>query len=177
MNHDGSPTIRQDVVRRISSRRSRIRNSTFSRRAACRRHRQVVDRERLRHRPIHPNRQILRHIPGMVAHRILQPMLLLLRVEVATGSLEIRPVTYRILMNMHGVIAFGRFFRSSLMCSLVPLSAGGKGKSKGSSDGTSRSPRPVRCWSSAVRRVHWRVSERRREGRKQRLPWRRGQNA
>ena len=45
----------------------------------------------------------VRHVAGVVTFRILQAMLFVIRVKVWPGRLEVRHVTFRVLVNMDGV--------------------------------------------------------------------------
>ena len=71
--------------------------------------------------PLRPHREI-RHVAGVRAFRILQAVMLHVRIEVAAGRCERRAFALRHRVHVNGVLARGRFIRLRRM--FTPFGAG-----------------------------------------------------
>ena len=80
-------------------------------------------------RPVGHHLQVIGHVAGMASFGVLGSMLFAVGIEVSAGGLEIRPIAFRILMYMDGMLAFGKIHQVQL--DLDPVACG-------SEDGRSR---------------------------------------
>src|ERR1700722_9360733 len=64
--------------------------------------------------------QVSGHVPGVWTFGVLGPMLLLIRIEMASGGLEIGSITLCIHMHVDGMLAFGKVLQVQFDLDAVP---------------------------------------------------------